>query len=73
MKHKRTRSPKNDKKFGAKEGVNAIKNKSLQEYVCAHCGGALKFTADEASCVMCGRPKGHKCPNCLHKKSATAA
>ena len=32
---------------------------------CNHCGGALKFSQDDVSCLMCGRNANHFCENCL--------
>ena len=32
---------------------------------CNHCGGALKFSQDDVSCLMCGRNASHFCENCL--------
>lgn len=32
---------------------------------CNHCGGAFKGSDEWEVCIMCGRPKGHICSNCL--------
>ncbi len=42
---------------------------------CNHCGGALRYSQEDVSCLMCGRNAGHFCNNCqnshnLIKKSA---
>lgn len=60
-----------------KKHLNKIKTKHYNETgkFCNHCGGALKFSQDDVSCLMCGRGANHFCDNCmtaqdLIKKSA---
>jgi hypothetical protein len=52
-----------------------ITNKKIVLYkksasFCNHCGGALKLSQDDVSCVMCGRYANHFCDNCLNARSA---
>ena len=37
---------------------------------CNHCGGALKLSQEDVSCLMCGRNANHFCDNCLTARNA---
>jgi hypothetical protein len=43
-----------------------IKKKATAGGRCHHCSGAFRESDEAASCLMCGREKGHTCSNCLH-------
>ena len=50
-----------------KKTITTKKTKALKKQTkyCNHCGGALRFLQEGASCLMCGRDASHFCENCL--------
>ncbi len=46
-----------------------IKKKLTTDKRCQHCSGAFRGAEEIATCLMCGREKGHVCSNCLHATS----
>lgn len=52
---------KKKKQTNHKKTTASMKFQSL----CNHCGGALKYSHDYISCLMCGRNAEHYCDNCI--------
>jgi len=44
-------------------------NEESPDY-CNHCGGVLKLSQGDVSCLMCGRNANHFCDNCLTARNA---